>query len=303
MSFKVWLKAIRIPFFTATIIPIALGSIIAWHDTGSFVWFKFLLAMLGAVLIHMGTNLANDYFDHLEGCDEANLSPTPFSGGSRVIQDGLIPAKKILFVSLCSFIIGASIGLYLNYISGKNIILLLGIIGVFLGFFHNVKPLRIYYGGWGELAVGIGFGPLMVLGSYYVQAQRLPLQVFLISIPIGILIALVLFINEFPDYPADKIVGKKTLVVILGKRNAVVLYHILLVAVYLLIVTFVIFKFLPSISLIVLLTLPLAIKAFRVSKKNFDKIYELLPANASTIGLHSMIGVLLCIGIILDKIL
>lgn len=303
MSFKVWLKATRIPFLTATIIPVALGSIVAWYDTGSFVWMRFWLVMLGAILIHIGTNLANDYFDHLEGCDKANFNLTPFSGGSRVIQDGLIEPRKILFVSLFSFIIGASIGLYLNYISGKNVILIFGIIGVFLGFFHNVRYCRIYYGGWGELAVSIGFGPLMVLGSYYVQAQRLPLHVLLISIPIGILIALVLFINEFPDYLADKEVGKNTLVVILGKRKAVVLYQILLFVVYLLIATFAIFKFLPYICLIVFLTLPLALKAFVVSKKNFDKIYELLPANASTIGLHSLIGLLLCVGLTLDKVL
>lgn len=302
MNFKIWMKAIRFPFFTATIIPIVLGSLIAWYDTGNFIWMRFVLSMFGAVLIHTGTNLANDFFDHLEGCDEANLNPTPFSGGSRVIQDGLIEPRKIIFVSLCSFIIGANIGLYLNYLTGTNIILILGIIGVFLGFFHNFKYLPIYYGGWGELAVGIGFGPLMVLGSYYVQAKQLPLHVFLVSVPVGILIALVLFINEFPDYLADKTVGKKTLVVVLGKRNAMALYHILLVAVYLLIFTFVMFKVLPYICLIVFLTLPLAVKAFVVSMRNFDKIYELLPANASTIGLHSLVGLLLSLGFVMAKI-
>ena len=302
MSFKLWLRAVRAPFFAATVIPVALGSIIAWYDTGHFVWMRFWLTMFGALFIHMGTNLANDYFDHLSGCDEVNPTPTPFSGGSRVIQEGLIAPEKMLYVSLASFVLGGMIGLYLNHLSRGNVILILGILGVFLGVFYTAKPFRIGYGSFGELAVGIGFGPLMVLGSYYVQAQSLSLKVFLISLPVGILIALVLFINEFPDYLADKSVGKRTLVVILEKGHAVVLYHILLATVYLLIISLVIFKVLPIVCLIALLSLPLALKAFVVSRKNFDKIYELLPANASTIGLHSLIGLLLCSGFVLDKV-
>jgi 1,4-dihydroxy-2-naphthoate octaprenyltransferase len=302
MNFRVWIRAIRLPFFTATIVPIILGTVIAWYDTGSFVWMRFWLAMFGALFIHAGTNLANDYFDHLSGCDEINFSPTPFSGGSRVIQNGLIEPHKILYASLVSFILGIATGLYLNFLCKGNIVFLIGIIGVSLGFFYTIKSFRIAYGGFGELAVGAGFGPLMMLGSYYVQAQSLSFKTFLISIPVGILIALVIFINEFPDYAADKLVDKKTMVVILGKKKAVVLYHILLATIYLFITVFVIFRLLPPICLIVFLSLPLALKAFLISRKNFDKIYELLPANASTIGLHSAIGVLLSIGIVLDRV-
>jgi 1,4-dihydroxy-2-naphthoate octaprenyltransferase len=300
---KLWFKAIRVPFLTATIIPVSLGSIIAWRDMDNFLWMRFWLTMLGAVLIHAGTNLMNDYFDHITGCDEANPTPTPFSGGSRVIQDGLIAPKNILYVSLVFFIFGAAIGLYLNYLCSKNVILILGVIGVFLGIFYTARPFRIGYGSFGELAVGIGFGPLMIMGSYYAQAQGLPLNIFLISIPIGILIALVLFINEFPDYVADKSVGKRTMVVILGKEKAVILYHWLLAGVYLTVISMIIFNVLPLFSLIILLSLPLAIKTFIVSGRDFDKIYELLPANAATIGLHSLIGLLLCASIALDKIL
>jgi len=303
MTIKLWLRTIRAPFFTATIIPVTLGSVIAWYDTGSFAWMKFWLTMIGVLFIHTGINLANDYFDHLSGCDEANSTPTPFSGGSRVIQEGIIAPKKILYVSLVSFIFGSIVGLYLNYLCKGNIILILGIVGVSLGFFYSVKSFHIGYGGLGELAVGIGFGPLILLGSYYTQIETLPFKIFLISIPVGILIALVVFINEFPDYIADKLAGKRTLVVKLGKRSAIVLYHILLASVYLAVGVLVIFKFLPMMSLIVLLSLPLAMKAFIVSRKNFDKINELLPANASTIGLHLAVGVLLSIGIVLDRIL
>src|SRR3989338_9956599 len=228
INFKLMSRAFRIPFFTATIIPVAFGSIAAWHDANHFSWPRFFLAMIGAILIHAGTNTANDYFDHISGADQANPNPTPFSGGSRVIQEGLIPAKKILLMSLSCFALGSAIGLYLNHLVGGNVILILGAIGVFLGIFYSAKPFRIGYGTFGELAVCIGFGPLMVMGAYYVQAKTLPMSAFLISIPIGILIALVLCINEFPDYDGDKAAGKRTLVVILGKKNAALLYHILL---------------------------------------------------------------------------
>ncbi len=303
VDFKVWIKAIRIPFFTATIIPVLFGYLLSWHDTSLFIWQRFLLTLFGAIFIHAGTNLANDYFDYVAGCDEANPTPTPFSGGSRVIQDGLIQPKKILYASLAFFIFGSAIGLYLNYVCGRNAILILGVIGVFLGFFYSARPFKIGYESFGELATGIGFGPLMVMGAYYVGAQHLSFKIFLVSIPIGLLIALVVFINEFPDYLGDKSVGKRTLVVVLGKKNAVILYHALLVLIYITIIGLVLAGLLPYLCLIALFSLPIAFRAFMVSRDNYEKIYELLPVNAATIGLHSAIGALLCAGIILDKVI
>ncbi|MFH1593839.1 MAG: 1,4-dihydroxy-2-naphthoate octaprenyltransferase [Candidatus Omnitrophota bacterium] len=300
---KVWIRAIRAPFFTASIIPVMLGSVAAWHHTGYFSWPKFWLTLSGIVFIHGGTNLSNDYFDHTSGCDKANSNPTPFSGGSRVIQEGAISSKSILYAALAFIIFGGAIGLYLNHVSSGNAILIIGIIGVFLGLFYTAEPVRIGYGGLGELAVGVGFGPVIVIGSYYVQAQNLPLNIFLVSAPIGILVALIVLINEFPDYFGDKKVNKETLVVILGKKKAIIVYHFLLGLVYLLIVSLVYIKALPPLCLITFLTLPLALKAYRVSKEKFSKIDELLPANAATIGIHSLVGLLLCIGMLMDKIL
>ncbi len=302
MNFRIWIKAMRAPFFTATIIPVLFGYLFAWHDTSIFIWQRFLLTLFGAIFIHAGTNLANDYFDHLAGCDEANPTPTPFSGGSRVIQNGQIPPRKILYASLIFFILGSGVGLYLNYVCGKNVILILGVIGVFLGFFYSARPFKIGYGSFGELATGIGFGPLMVMGAYYVGAQALSLKIFLVSVPIGILIALVLYINEFPDYAGDKTAGKRTLVVVLGKKNAVILYHLLLAGLYAVIIGLILAKFLPYFCLGAIFSLPIAFRAFNISRNNYEKVHELLPVNAATIGLHSIIGLLLCAGIAVDKI-
>jgi len=300
---KLWIKAMRAPFFTATIIPVLLGTVIAWVHIGQTFWIKLLLTLIGVVFVHAGTNLLNDYYDHKSKNDELNLNPTPFSGGSRVIQEGLIPPQRILYSGLMFLGLGGVVGLYLNSVSRGNIILILGLVGVFLGFFYTAEPLRIGYLGIGELAVGFGFGPLIVSGAYYIQAQRFSVEPFVASIPIGILIMLVLLINEFPDCEADSLVSKRTWIVILGKKKAVKIYHFLFFLVYLAIALGIVFRLLPLFSVLAFISLPLSVKAIAISWKNYDKIEELLPANAITIKLHSIIGLLLIMGYFIDKLL
>ena len=301
---KLWIKAIRAPFFSAAIVPVFLGAIIAWYQVHSFNWFYFWLTLVGAILAHTGTNLANDYFDHTSGNDEANKTPTPFSGGSRMIQNKLIPSLQILIASLSAFVICAIIGLYLNMVTGGKIVLILGATGVFLGFFYTASPLRIGYKGWGfgEFAVGLGFGPLVVVGAYYVQTQKLDWLPFWASIPVGILIALVLYINEFPDYEADRAVNKKTLPVVLGKKHAMIVYDILLVLTYLWLVLGVALRIFPLWTLLALVTLPIALKAITTLHKHYEEVYPLLPANASTILLHLSFGIIFSLGFFLSRI-
>lgn len=303
MMIKLWIKAVRAPFFTATIIPVLLGTVIAWVHTGRMFLVKLLLTLIGVIFVHAGTNLTNDFYDHKSKNDELNLHPTPFSGGSRIIQQGLIPSKRIFYSALMFFGLGSVVGLYLNSVSKGNMILILGLVGVLLGFFYTAEPLRIGYLGVGELVVGFGFGPLIVSGAYYIQAQRMSLEPFLASIPISILIMLVLYINEFPDYEADKLVNKRTWIVKLGKERAIKIYYLLLALVYLTIVSGIIFHFLPLFSILAFVSLPLSLKAIAISWKNYNKIEELLPVNAITIKLHSIIGLLLIMGYFFDKLL
>lgn len=302
MRLRVWLRAARLPFLTGAGVPVLVGTVAAWHDTGDFAWTRFSLTMVGALLVHAGANLTNDYFDHVSGGDPANPAPTPFSGGSRVIQEELVTARQVLGVSLALLFVGGCLGLWLNFVSRGNVILLLGVIGFFLGFFYSSGPLRLGYRGLGEVAVGICFGPVIVLGAYYVQTQALSMSAGLASIPLGILIALVLLINGFPDRDADAAVGKRTLVVILGKRGAAALYRVLLACVYVSTLALVALRTLPQQCLVVLFTLPLARRAWMISARKFDSGSELLPANASTIALHALVGVGLCLGLAADKL-
>ncbi len=302
-DFKTWARALRLPFLTATAVPALLGASVAYWEAGAFNWLLFLLSLVGVAFLHLGTNLANDYYDHKSGNDEANSSPTPFSGGSRVIQEGLIAPKAILITSLTCFTLGISIGLLLYWMTENMQIIAIGCIGVLIGFFYTASPLKLGYRGIGELLTGIGFGPLVVAGTYAVQVGSISSAALLASMPIGILVGLILFINEFPDYEADKKVGKKTWVVLMGKRNAVKLFHALLLFTYLFVGYVVFVNIFPLYTLVVFLTLPLAIKAYLVSRKNFESIKELLPANGSTIMLHLSFGLLLSLGFVLDRLL
>ena len=300
---KIWLKAIRAPFITSTVISGILGSIVAWHSSGAFNWDFFWLTIIGVIFLNMGTNLINDYFDHTSGLDEINRYPTQFSGGSRVIQDKLLKPKEVLIGGIVAFILSALIGIYLNFQTGGNVVLYIGLIGIFLLYFYTASPLRLGYTPIGELITGLCAGPLIVYGSYYVQAQNLALRPLLISIPLGISAGLILFINEFPDYEADKKVGKKNLVILLGKKKAIKLLFLLLGFVFLFIISGIFIGIFPYFSFIILIALPLYLKVIKVAKLNYDKIYELLPANASVIGIHLLIGILLCSSFVLDKLM
>jgi 1,4-dihydroxy-2-naphthoate octaprenyltransferase len=248
--------------------------------------------------------MSNDYFDHLSGNDQANRELTPFSGGSRVIQDGTLSARQVLIVSTACYVIGAAVGIYLAWARGWTI-LWLGLIGCFMAFFHNAPPVNLYSlaPGLGELAVGLGFGPVGVLGAYYVQAQQLDLKALWASIPVGLLIAAVLYINEFPDYQADKAVGKKTLVVVFGRERAVWGYVTLLVVAYLMIVIGAVSGILPLTALLALLSLPLAYRSIQGALRYHSDTPQLIPTNAATIQIHLLTGLLLCVGYVIWRFL
>jgi len=299
---KKWLVAIRATFFTASAIPALVGTALAWNMTGRFNWLKFILVLIGVPMFNAGTNLANDYYDHKTGNDEANVNLTPFSGGSRVIQKGTVPPKHMLIGSFVFFGLGSVIGLYLNAVTPGNLILYLGIFGLLTGFFYTATPVLIGYRGIGECIVGLDLGVLAVIGAYYVQAQSLSWSAFWISLPIGFLVAAILYINQFPDYDADKAVNKKHLVVRLGKKKAVYGYYLLIAATYLVIAGSVVFQMVTPFALISFLTLPISLGAIKILKTNYDKINELIPAQAKTIQTHLFTGLLLCIGLVIGRI-
>ncbi len=301
LRFKVWVRAMRAPFFQAVIVPTILGTLIAWYRTGIFYWQYFLLTMLAVIFINAGTNLVNDYFDHRSTSDDINRDVTPLSGGSRVIQENLISPARIYRSALIFFALAAAIGLYLSFLRGL-LLLIIGIVGVLLGYFYTASPARIVYRGWGEFVVGLNCGPLVVLGAYYVQAQTLSLEALFISIPVGLLIAAVLYINEFPDYACDKKAGKNTLIVKMGRERARKGFYSLLLIAYLFIILAVILKIVPWTLLVSLLTFPLAWKAMKIAHTNYASTQGILPAMVGTVIIHLSVGLLLSFGYVLARV-
>jgi 1,4-dihydroxy-2-naphthoate octaprenyltransferase len=298
---KIWLTEIRAPFFTATIVPILLGAVIAWARTSTFHWGYFLLTMMGGLLLHIGANVANDYFDHLSGTDELNVEfVRPFTGGSRMIQLGLLTPREVLTGSLTAYGLAVVIGLYLAYVRGP-MILVFGIIGMFSGFFYTAPPIKLVGRGIGEFFIGLNFGVLMTVGAYYVQTGFLAWEPVIASIPVALLITAILYINEFQDAPADGSVGKDHLVVRLGRKRAVQGYILLLAFTYLSILLAAIFRVTSPFTLIALGTLPVAIRAVGVARAHYDEYLKLVPANAATVFIHLLTGLLLSAGYLLDK--
>ncbi len=301
MKLRTWIREVRAPFFTAVIVATAIGAALAWHDTGSFDLFLFLLAALGVVLIHAGTNVVNDYFDYRNGSDLVNKNKSPFNGGGPFLIDGVLAPKQVYRGAIVFFTLGGMIGLVLAYLV-SGLVLVLGVVGVFLAYFYTSPKVNLAALGIGEIAVGFGFGPLIVAGSYLIQTGTLTLSAFLGGIPVGLLIALVLFINEFPDMEADRYAGKNNWVVRVGLARASVWYAILTVMAFVSIVILWTIGVYPAWVLIAMIPVTGAVGAARVVASKYALVGEILPAQAKTIQVHLVAGLLICLGLVLSKI-
>ncbi len=311
---KIWITATRAPFFTASIIPILLGAALAWNMTGLLNIPFLILTLIGGVFLHAGTNMLNDYFDHTSRNDELNKHGfIPLFGGSRIIQTGTMSSLKVGLAASLFFFFGTLIGLYLEFLVGGQVIVSLIIFGVFLGIFYTADPLRIGYHSLGELAIALGFGPAYTLVSLYIQAGSTGgvnidfffwLTGFFWSLPLGLLIANLVLINEFQDFDADSEANKRTLVVRLGKERCLSLYKQINALAYIGILAGAIIYFHNAfLTIIALFSIPLAIKAIRHAEKYFDKVFELIPTNVMTIKIHVITGLLIITGLILTPII
>ena len=290
-----FLRATRLPFLTATAVPVFLG-VAAAARRGEFRPGYALLTLLGAACIHLGLNVANDVFDASSGADEANTRPTPFSGGSRVIQYGLVSRRGMATIAAGFYAAGIAIGLWLAAARGFWPLFWLGVAGVFISLAYTAPPLRLVHHGIGEVMVALGFGPIVTLGAYYVQAQRYTWEAVYASLPVAILIALVLYVNEIPDRPSDAQAGKRTLPVRWSRAGVLRAYSLSVFAVYGLIVGGAASGLMPVPALIALVTIPMAIAVRRGMEAAYDDPYALMPTMAKNIQLHLATGMLLVIG-------
>jgi 1,4-dihydroxy-2-naphthoate octaprenyltransferase len=296
-----FVNATRLPFLTATVAPVLVGAAIAWKD-GAFDFGLFLLTLLGAASFHLGTNVINDYFDHTSGVDEANLTPTPFSGGSRLIQRGLFEASSTRNLAVIFYISGTVIGFVLLALTGPEL-LGFGLAGFLLGVLYTAPPFRLVHRGLGELAVGLGFGPVIVTGAYWVQTQVWSNEALLASVPVGLLIIAVLYINEIPDVMWDAKAGKRTLVTRMPTETAIVGYAVIVGSAYAVLIAGVALGLMPVPVLLGLLTVPMAWSAYKTLRRHYAYPYRLIPANATTIFTHLLTGLLVFVGYVVSGLI
>ncbi len=293
-SFRYWLKELRAEFLTGSIIPVLLSTALVRFETGTWSPLLFTLTLLGVIFLHLGANTANDYFDHLSGNDIANTEYIrPFTGGSRLIQKKLISPGEVLATSILFLTAALIVGIFLVSMAGIAI-LYFGIIGAISGYFYTAPPFRFSHRGFGEFVVGMGFG-LIGIGTYFVQTGTISGHCVILSLPLAFLITSIIVINEFQDSKADSSVGKRTIVVRMGKRKAVYLFAALTIASYIPIIIGTVSGILPALTLTSLVTLPIGIKAIWTARKFYNESGYLAPANGSAILNHLLTGIILII--------
>jgi 1,4-dihydroxy-2-naphthoate octaprenyltransferase len=297
---KVWLNELRAPFLTGTIVPIVLGTVIAWTRNSLFNPVYFVIALMGGIFVHLGANVVNDYYDYKSGNDQLNKEfVRPFTGGSRSIPLGLLTPKEVLSGAIVLFALATAVGIFFTLVVGSFMIVLAAF-GLFSAFFYTGRPLSLADKGLGELFVGVNFGLLMTLGAFYVQTGALAVEPLVAAVPVGLLIIAILYINAFQDYTSDKAVGKRTLIVRLGRQKAADGYALLMGGTYAAILVAALLNITPVYTLLALLTLPLAVKSVRHARQFHSSPFQLVPSNALTIVCHLFTGILLILGYLLS---
>ncbi len=225
--------ATRPKFFTASILPVVVGTALGARAAGAVQWQLALLALLATVLVHAAANVLNDVGDDLSGADAANTGRIyPYTGGSRFIQTGILSRTEMTRLGAGLLLAAALAGTLLLLERGLDV-LWLGLVGIALGTLYSLPRIYLAARGLGELAVAIAFGVLPVCGAAWLQDGGFDLGRVLVGIPVGIWVALILLINEVPDVEGDAAAGKRTLVVrfgLAGTRGIYLALHMLALA-------------------------------------------------------------------------
>lgn len=249
--FQVWVLAARPKTLPAAAAGVVAGTALAVHD-GQFRFGPAFAALCVALLLQIGSNLANDVYDYERGADAGERH-----GPMRVTQSQLLTPEQVKIGMWVVFGISAGMGLYLAFVAGW-IVILIGLAAILSAIAYTGGPFPLGYYGLGDLFVFIFFGVAAVAGTYFVQAGSVSVQAWWMSLPIGWLIVDILVVNNLRDIRTDREAGKHTLAVRFGERGTRAQYIILLIASYLLLPILAIFGILPWTSLLVWLSLPLA---------------------------------------------
>jgi 1,4-dihydroxy-2-naphthoate octaprenyltransferase len=288
-----WFRVIRVKFLLASVIAVCLGLAINWWQNQTVDIIYGILTFVGVLALHASVDLLNDYWDFKRHID-TKTQRTKFSGGTGVLPEGLLKPNDVYKAGIIFLIIGSAVGGYFIFEKGITIAIILAFVITSIYFYST----RIVDSGLGEIFVAIK-GVMIVLGTSFVQTSHITVEPILGGIIVGILSSLVLFVNSFPDFDADKAGGRKTLVIMLGKKKAASVVWVFPIVAYGIIISGILTHVLPILSLITLFTIPLLMKSGLSLKQNFDDVDKIVPTMGSFVSYSRITGLLLVLSFLL----
>jgi 1,4-dihydroxy-2-naphthoate polyprenyltransferase len=287
----------RLPFLTATLVPILLALAWALAEGLAVDWLQFALVLAGGLALHVAANTLNDHYDWKRGTDQANNDYfLPFTGGSRSVELGLISNRGMLAVGASALAVALGLGVALA-LMGRVGVLGFGLAGALLGWAYTAPPLRLAgRRGLGELDSFLNFGPLMTAGAVYGFTGHLGLDAWLVGIPVGLLTLAILWVNEFPDAPSDRATGKNHLVATLGTERARWVYPVIVFGAFGSAAALAAAGITSWWILLGFLALPLAVWNSRAVIRDYAS-RRLAKACAGTIGQHLVAGLAMAVGL------
>jgi len=290
---SVWLRAIRIKFLLASVIAVSLGLSLTWYAGSSIDIFHALLTFAGVISLHASVDLLNDYWDFKRGID-TKTKRTKMSGGTGVLPEGLLKPKSVYLAGIGFLILGSIIGIYFVIIFGITIGVILGF-AILSVYFYSTKIVN-----WGLAEVFVTIkGTLIVIGTFFIQSQGIDDFSIFAGIVVGLLSSLVLFVTSIPDHDIDKEKGRRTLIIIFGKPNAVKTFLIFPILTYGVIIFGVITGLFPVYSLIVLLAKPFLILAMWHLKDSEKSENMLISSMTNTLYFSRIAGVLFVVSFLI----
>lgn len=291
------IRALRLPFSTASILPFIFGSLLVRNQ---FKFLHFILGFFAVLCTHLSANLINDYADSKSGADWLDKKFYGFFGGSKLIQEKVFSEKFYLVASVVCFSLAFTCIVTLAAILKSMSIIVIYLAIVLLAVSYSKKPLQFSYRRTGEFIIFFLFGPVLVMGGYFIQTGIFPtVESFILSLPFGFLTTAILFANEIPDFPEDKKAGKFTWVSIMGPERAYLLYYTLVFCAFLCIILSVVLGFLKPIALLSLIFILPALKAAGILKKFFADKKRLIESSKLTIAVQAVVSIILILGAVL----
>lgn len=292
-GFQVWWRLLRPHTLTASFVPVLFGTMLAYAD-GSMHVMIFVAMLIASILIQAATNMFNEYYDYVRGLDNEQSVGI----GGTIVRDGVAPAV-ILRLAFSFFLIAILLGIYISIMSSWWIAVI-GLICMAFGYFYTGGPFPIAYTPFGEITSGFLMGTVIISISYFVQTLTVTSEVIWLSIPVAIFIGTIMLANNIRDLDGDKINGRKTIAILLGRKNAIHFLAFMFILAYGFTAYFILVGMLPLYSIIVFLTIKKTIDIIR----NFHgktKPIEMLPAMIATGKTNTIFGFLLVLSLFIHN--